>query len=187
MPAPERIIIAALAQSNRVIGQGGKLPWRLPADLARFKQLTLGHPVIFGRKTWQHDLGQRPLPQRHTIVVSSTLPLVDCLADRSPDDASTGDRPSYPFQLSVVRSLDQALALADGAPKLFIAGGASIYSQALAIADTLELTLVDGHYDGDTFFPDYRSLVEHHFDCIAQECHPGYRFETYRRRAIAAP
>ena len=113
MNRPEIIAIAALTEGDRVIGQNDKIPWHIPADLQRFKQLTLGHAIIVGRKTWQFDLEQRPLPGRHTIVVSKTLQ-----GDR---DSETGKPDNY--QLTVANSLDEALAAASNCERIFIIGG----------------------------------------------------------------
>ena len=171
METPEIIAIAALTEGDRVIGQNGKIPWHIPADLQRFKQLTLGHAVIVGRKTWQFDLEKRPLPGRYVIVVSKTL---------------TGDRNSETckpdnYQLTFVNSLEKALAVAADCEKIFIIGGATLYQQALPIADRLELTVVEASYAGDTFFPHYKHLIDTEFQLESTEHHKGYRYETYRR------
>ena len=123
-------IIAAVA-ANGVIGAGLAIPWRLPADLKRFKQLTLGHHLIMGRKTFE-SIG-RPLPGRTTIVVT---------------------RGSYaaPEGVLVARSLPEALSLARG-DELFIAGGAEIYRQTLPLANRAYMTFLDGEFAGDVFFP----------------------------------
>lgn len=168
---PERILIAALAESNRAIGYNGKLPWHIPADLHRFQQLTLGYPIIMGRNTWEHDLERRPLKQRLNIIVSSTLPPSEC--DRPEADPALGIR--------VVPSLSAALAGCAGWSKVFIIGGAALYTTALTWVDRWELTLVDGEFDGDRFFPAYQHLIGSYVQRVAQECHIGYRFETYRR------
>jgi len=131
----EITIIAAMAE-NGVIGRNNALPWSLKADLARFKELTLGSPCIMGRKTWE-SLPKRPLPGRPNIVVST-------LMDNTPG-------------ASVVRSLQEAIrhcgSFAEKYEKVFICGGASIYQEALAFADKIELTLVHGNFEGDVFFP----------------------------------
>jgi len=124
---------------NRVIGAGNALPWRLPADLAHFKALTTGHPVVMGRKTYE-SLG-RPLPNRTNIVMSRD--------------------PSFrPAGCNVVDSVDAALAMASrhadpSNPLVFVMGGADLYRQALPLADRLYPTLVDCEVDGDAWFPDF--------------------------------
>lgn len=178
MKKPEIIIIAAVAESNRVIGKNGKLPWRIPEDSARFKAVTLGHTVIMGRKTWEHDVEQCPLSHRHNIVVS-----------RSSNARSVSNRCAhYPFELTWATSLGDALKQAKTEEqKIFIVGGATLYAEALAIADTLDLTLIDGEFDGDTFFPEYNNLLGTEFTLTQRETHPGYRFDTYRRVRVATP
>jgi dihydrofolate reductase len=126
-------LVAALAR-NRVIGIGNRLPWRLPEDLARFKRLTMGAPVIMGRKT-RESIG-RPLPGRRNIVVT-----------RARDTSWEG--------CVVARSLDAALAAANDAAVAFVIGGAELYAQALPRADRLYLTLIDADYAGDAWFPEF--------------------------------
>jgi len=126
-------LVAALAR-NRVIGVGNRLPWRLPEDLARFKRLTMGAPVIMGRKT-RESIG-RPLPGRRNIVVT-----------RAPEASWEG--------CVVAHSLADALALARDAGEAFVIGGAELYAQALPGADRLYLTLIDADYAGDAWFPEF--------------------------------
>ncbi|MER3433186.1 MAG: dihydrofolate reductase [Leptolyngbya sp. ERB_1_1] len=156
----EIILIAAIAQTNGVIGNRGKLPWSIPEDLQRFRKLTLHHTVIMGRKTWEFDLQKRPLPQRTNVIVSSQL--------------LKSDLPNVEF----VRSLSEALDRPD--EKQFIIGGASIYRQALEFVDRMELTIVEGNYEGDVFFLEWRDC-QHEFELIRSEQRDGYRFETYCR------
>lgn len=156
------IVIAALAEPNRVIGKAGKLPWSIPEDLKRFQQLTLNHTVIMGRKTWEFDLGKRPLKQRSNIVVSKTL-----------SNNIEG--------IQVARSLAQALQVAQSAEQVFIAGGAEIYAQSLQVADRWMLTLIESPYEGDAYFPAYQHLIGTEFELESVDPKDGYRFEQYRR------
>jgi dihydrofolate reductase len=172
MPCPEIVLIAALAAGNRVIGRNGKLPWSLPADLQRFRQLTWGQAVILGRRTWEEDLGQRPLKNRRNIIVSSTLPI-----------SIPGKDDQAESELIVVRSIPEALEQCRNFQKAFLIGGASIYAQTLTLADTWELTLVTGEYEGDTLFPPYHSLIGTEYELVQQVPCLGYRYETYRRRS----
>jgi dihydrofolate reductase len=126
-------LVAALAR-NGVIGAQGRLPWHLPEDLQHFKKLTLGHPVIMGRRTWE-SLG-RPLPGRENIVVS-----------RQRGFAAPG--------ASVAASVQAAIALCAGEPVAFVIGGAELYAAALPLADGLVMTEIDRDYAGDTLFPDW--------------------------------
>ena len=133
-PAAPRVYLVAAVAANGVIGANGRLPWHLPEDLRHFKSLTLGHPVIMGRRTWE-SLG-RALPGRENIVVT-----------RAPGYQAPG--------ASVAASLDAALALCAGEPTAFVIGGGELYAEALAVADGLVLTEIQRDYPGDARFPDY--------------------------------
>lgn len=128
------ISIIAAMDRNRLIGKDNTLPWRLPADLAHFKQVTMGKPIIMGRKTWD-SLG-RPLPGRTNVVV-------------------TRDRDFSAAGCVVVHSMDEALTAADGHEEIMIIGGSSFYEQALPLADRMYLTVIDDAFEGDAWFPDY--------------------------------
>lgn len=134
MSANTRIFLIAAVARNGVIGAHGKLPWHLPEDLQHFKKLTLGHPVVMGRRTWA-SLG-KPLPGRENIVIT-----------RQPGFAAPG--------ASIAASLEAAIALCAGEGLAFVIGGAEIYAAALPLADGLVLTEIDGDYEGDTRFPDW--------------------------------
>ena len=123
-------LIVAIAK-NRVIGHQNKMPWHLPAELQYFKRITMGHPIIMGRKTFQ-SIG-RPLPGRQNIVVS-----------RNTGFTATG--------VEVVHSIDEAIALTAG-EDAFVIGGATLYIEALPRANKLYVTEVDATPEGDTFFP----------------------------------
>lgn len=171
MNAPEIIIIAAIAEANSVIGHLGQLPWHIPEDLQRFRQLTWGHAVIMGRKTWELGLKQCSLPGRHLFIVS-----------RSPASVYISDDTDNTI---AVNSLSKALtAAACDHSKIFIAGGTSIYAQMLQDANTLELTFVAGIFPGDAHFPAYQALLVHQFALTQQIKRSGYRFETYHRKPI---
>jgi dihydrofolate reductase len=126
-------LLAAVAR-NGVIGRDNGLPWHLPDDLKRFKALTLGHPVIMGRRTYE-SIG-KPLPGRTNIVVT-----------RVAGYAAPGCR--------VVHSLEAALAAAAGAGKVFVIGGGEIFALALPLAQRLDMTEIDADVEGDAVFPDY--------------------------------
>ena len=162
MSKPCLTLVAAMAQ-NRAIGIDNKLPWHLPEDLHHFKQLTLGKPVIMGRKT--HESIGRPLPGRRNIVVS-----------RQPGLVLDG--------VEVVSSLAAALAAAEGGDEVCLIGGAQLYAQALALADCLQLTELACEVAGDAFFPAF-SLDE--WQEVRREpglssCGLAYAFVEYRRR-----
>jgi len=129
-----RVHIVAAVASNGIIGARGKLPWHLPQDLQHFKRLTLGHPVIMGRRTWE-SLG-RALPGRENIVVTR--------------------RRGYEAPgAAVASSLDAALALCAGEPIAFVIGGGELYAAALPLAAGLVLTEIHRDFDGDARFPDF--------------------------------
>ena len=125
-------MIAAMAR-NRVIGRDSALPWQIPADLRRFRDLTMGHTIVMGRKTYE-SIGA-PLQGRQSIVVT-----------RQKGYAATG--------CVVVHSLEEALAVAGSADEVFICGGGELYREALPLAERLYLTVVDLEVEGDTFFPE---------------------------------
>lgn len=163
---PEIVIIAAVAEDNRVIGAGNDLPWHIPEDLKRFKRLTEGSPMIMGRRTFEsivHQFGG-PLPDRRLLVVTSK-----------------GEVNGYP-DIEAFTDVDSALQAAAGSDRVFIGGGATIYRQFLERAHRLELTLVEGRYEGDTFFPEYAHLIGPTFEKTAEERHEGFRFVTFERR-----
>ena len=126
------ISLIAAMDRNRLIGAENRLPWHLPADLQHFKALTMGKPIIMGRRTFE-SLG-RPLPGRHNIVV-------------------TRDATYSAEGCTVVYSVDQALAAASRHPEAMVIGGAALYGQLMAHAQRIYLTLVDGEFEGDVFFP----------------------------------
>lgn len=127
-----RIYVVAAVSRNGVIGANGKLPWHLPEDLKHFRKLTLGHPVIMGRRTWD-SLGNA-LPGRENIVVTRS-------ANRDTPGAS------------VAVSVEAAVALCAGEPIAFVIGGAEIYAAALPLASGLVLTEIHQDYEGDARFP----------------------------------
>ncbi|HHP7245962.1 MAG TPA: dihydrofolate reductase [Elainellaceae cyanobacterium] len=170
MSTPKIIIIAAIAEANRVIGDRGTLPWTIPEDLHRFKRLTIGHAVVMGRKTWEFGLNQRSLPNRFNLVVTS-----------SPDEYES-IQPTHP-NLCFVGSIDEALQRAASFQIIYIIGGASIYNQTIELADELDLTIVEGLFSGDAVFPDWQTRVGDRVQLISNEIHSGFRFETYVKTA----
>ena len=162
---PEIVIVAAVAEKNRVIGDGKDLPWHIPEDLRHFKRLTLGHPLVMGRRTFESLLHQfgGPLPGRENVVLTRHPVRVD-----------------HPG-IRVYSSLDEALAAFSDRDQISIGGGATIYEQTLPLADRLELTRVEGDYDGDTFFPPFEHLLGTAFELERREPRDGFRFETWVR------
>jgi dihydrofolate reductase len=150
---------------NGVIGRDNTLPWRLPEDLAHFKAVTLGCPVIMGRKTWDSLPAKfRPLPGRRNIVVT-----------RQPDWAAAGAERA--------ESLQQAIALCGDAPQAWITGGSEIYRQALPLADTVEATVIDEDFEGDAFAPELTDdWSEHTREDHVSATGLRFAFVTYRKR-----
>ena len=140
-----QIVLVAAVGNKRELGRDNGLIWRISSDLKRFKQLTMGHPILMGRKTWE-SIG-RPLPGRTNIILSrnSDFQAEDC---------------------EVVHDWNEAVAAASSvadpdAPTLFVIGGEAIYRLALPYADRLELTLIeDTAADADVFFPDYSAFTQ---------------------------
>jgi dihydrofolate reductase len=163
MPRPVVSLISSVARDGG-IGRGNDLLVRLPGDLPRFKQLTMGAPVVMGRKNWD-SLPRRPLPGRRNIVVT-----------RDPVWHADGAERAA--------SLEEGLALAGDVPRIFVIGGAEIFALALPLADELELTEIDAEFPADTFFP---AWDRSRFALAAHEPHTTadglrYAFATYKRR-----
>ncbi len=160
-------IIAAIA-ANGVIGRDNDLPWRLSADLKRFKALTMGHHLILGRKTF--DSIGRSLPGRTMVVISR-------------------GRPQLPHGVLLADSLGAAIEIAVGSgdSEAFVAGGAQIYALALPLADRLYLTRIEASFEGDPLFPE---LDESNWALSDEEIHPAtenapwqFRFQVWDRSA----
>lgn len=157
-------LIAGVARNN-AIGRDNDLLWRLPADMARFKALTLGHPVIMGRKTWDSIPAKfRPLVQRRNLVLT-----------RQPGWSAEG--------AEVFASLDMALAACADEPVVYVMGGAQIYAQALPLATRLELTEVHADYEADCFFPAWDRSHFAETSRVENHAPDGLRFDfvSYRR------
>ncbi len=160
---PVLSLIAALAR-NRVIGRDNHLPWRLPADLRFFKQITMGKPLLMGRRTWE-SIG-RPLPGRRMIVLS-----------RDSSYHAPGG--------TVVQSLEAGLAVAGAVAEVMVIGGATLYAQTLPLADRLYLTQVETDALGDVWFPewntqDWRLDWDESHSANAEHLWP-YRFQRWER------
>ena len=147
---------------NGVIGKDGVMPWHLPEDLAHFKKVTMGYPVIMGRKTWDSLPPRfRPLPGRANIVITRQ-------AGWHAEGATRAD------------SLAQALSLCGGAPQAWVIGGAQIYAQAKELAHVAEVTEIEADVEGDAFAPDFNEGWKE----VAREHHQSasglaYSFVTY--------
>ena len=157
-------MIVAMAE-DRVIGLDNKMPWHLPGDLKFFKRVTLGKPVIMGRKTYQ-SIG-RPLPGRTNIVL-------------------TRDKNLQIEGVSCVQTVQQALDIVQGAEEVMVIGGATIYEQFLNQANRLYLTFIDLKTQGDTQFPDYQAVanwreIEREMHLADEKNAHNYQFVTLER------
>lgn len=169
MSAPVALI-AAVAR-NGVIGRDGRLPWRIPADMRRFKALTMGKPCVMGRKTWD-SLPRRPLPGRLNIVVT-----------RDPAFAAPG--------AVVIHAVDEALARAraENPDEVMVIGGEAIYAAALPHATHLRITELAADYAGDARFPDFNreEWVETAREGPFSEDGLVYSFVTFERQTPNLP
>jgi dihydrofolate reductase len=167
-------LIAAAGDGNNAIGFKGKIPWHLPADFKRFKELTLGHPVIMGQKTFESM--KKPLPDRTNVIITSD---VDFCADH------------FEVNPHVTHSLDEALEVAQDADEVFIIGGGQIYRLAFLKAQKIYLTKVHGTFEGDVFFPE---VSESEWRLVSSEDHAkddknafDYTFCIYERKSLIRP
>ena len=158
------ITLIAAMSDNRVIGKDNQLIWHFPEDLKHFKHLTSGHHVIMGRKTFE-SVG-KPLPNRTNIIITrqTNYEAEGCL---------------------IAHSIKEALAMVKGDEQPFIVGGAEIYKQALDFANTIELTIIHGKYDGDSYFPEFDLSIwklarGEKKEADAKHIHP-YEFLTYKK------
>ncbi|MEY4749251.1 MAG: hypothetical protein RIQ60_1465 [Pseudomonadota bacterium] len=175
---PRLVLIAAMAR-GRVIGLDNRLPWHLPADLQHFRRVTMGAPVLMGRKTWESLPARfRPLPGRTNVVLTRQ-------SGWSAGAAAPG--------VLVARSVEAALgAVAELAPlpeRVFVIGGAELYAQALALADELVITHLDADFAGDAWFPawsadDFVETARETHQHPASDQAAGYQFAfvTYQRQ-----
>jgi len=162
----KRSLVVAVAR-NGVIGRDNALPWRLPAELAHFKRVTMGHPIVMGRRTYE-SIG-KPLPGRKNIVV-------------------THNRAFEAPGCTVVTSLEEAWRAADGADEVCVIGGTTLFAETLPAADMIHLTEVDAEVEGDTWFPPFdrgewqeREIARHPAD--ERHAYPFRILELTRKRA----
>jgi dihydrofolate reductase len=138
---PPRVVLVAARASNGVIGRGGDIPWKIPADFAHFKRVTVGHPLVLGRTTFE-GIG-RPLPDRQSIVVT-----------RDPGWSHDG--------VLVARSVEEAIEIGAGLDDVVnVGGGAQVYRDAVALATDQILTEVHLSPEGDTHYPEFVELEWH--------------------------
>jgi dihydrofolate reductase len=156
-----RLSLVVAVARNGVIGRDNRLPWRLPDDLAYFKRVTMGHPVVMGRRTWQ-SIG-KPLPGRTNIVVT-----------HDPGFRAPG--------CVVAHSLDEAWQAAGDADEACVIGGTSLFAETLPLADVIHLTEVEADVEGDTYFPgfDRGEWTETEVERHAADARHAYPFRIVR-------
>ncbi len=154
-------LIAAMAE-NRVIGRGNSIPWYIPSDQKRFREITMGHPVIFGRKTF--DAIGRPLPGRKNIVL-------------------TRNRNYRAEGAVIVHDLDAAFAAAADVDEVFVCGGGMVFHETISLAHRIYLSIIRRKYEGDVFFPD---IPPGFVDVKKEEIDntPPYSFVIYERKTM---
>lgn len=153
-----KISLIAAISKNKVIGRDNKIPWHISADFKRFKEITMGHPIIMGRKTFE-SIG-KPLSGRTNIVIT-----------RDENYSSEG--------ITVTHSIEDAIELAkqkEGNDEIFILGGGQIFDQSMSLADKLYLTIVDQEVEGDVYFPDYSGFKKVAFEKAGEENGLKYKF-----------
>lgn len=156
-------LIAAM-DNNRLIGQENNLPWHLPADLAHFKSVTMNKPILMGRKTYE-SIG-RPLPGRQNIVLTRGHAKIE--------------------GVTVVNSVDEAIAAAGDAEEVMVIGGSSIYETVLPMVQRMYLSFIDGEFEGDAWFPEYDEadweVINSKIQLPDERNIYACRFVTYQRK-----
>ncbi len=152
-------LIAAMAE-DRVIGRGNSIPWDIPSDQKRFREITMGHPVILGRKTF--EIIGRPLPGRKNIVLT-----------RNPDYKAK--------DVVIAHGLDAAFVAAADADEVFVCGGGMVFHETISLADRVYLSIIHRKYKGDVFFPD---IPDDFVEVKREEVEntPPYSFVIYERK-----
>lgn len=161
-----KIILIAAAGENNSLGINGDLPWHLPNDFKRFKQLTSGHKIVMGRKTF--ETFPKPLPNREHVVITrdkNYLPKFDC---------------------KLFHSIKEAIDYSSVDAKVFVIGGGEIYKQAMPFGTHIELTRVHGEFQADTYFPE---IDENEWNLVNEEFHPkdekhkyDFTYQTFERK-----
>lgn len=165
-----RISLVVAAARNGVIGRNGTLPWTLPGDLKRFRELTMGKPILMGRRTWE-SLPRKPLPGRDNLVVSRSVP--------------AGERDGARWFGGIGAALDWCRA--QGAAEACVIGGAELFRETLPLADVVHLTRVEQEVDGDTLMPPLGpEWAEAESGPLRTENGLDYRYLDLVRRPVSA-
>lgn len=153
-----KLHLIAAHDDNLVIGNEGKLPWRLPEDLKHFKSVTMGKPILMGRGVF-HEIGFKPLPGRRNVVLSGR---------------------SFP-EVESYTSIEMALKALSDEEIVFVIGGGEVYKQLIHRCIYMYITHVKGAYTGDVFFPEYRDQINKTWKEVERKTHEGFDFIEYER------
>lgn len=153
-----KLHLIAAHDKNLVIGNQGKLPWRLPEDLKHFKETTMGYPILMGRGVFE-EIGEKPLPGRRNVVLSR----------KKWDNVESFSK------------IEHALIALSNEPVVFLIGGGQVYSQMIDLCEKMYITEVHGTYSGDVFFPEYRDQIGKKWIEISREAYPTHTFVEYIR------
>lgn len=164
------ITMIAAAAENNALGKNNELIWHLPDDFKRFKQITTGHHIIMGRKTFESF--PKPLPNRTHVIITRQESYIECVGDNC----------------IVVRSMEEAIAVCPQEKDIFIIGGGEIYELGIKIAHKIELTRVHEHFEADAFFPEIShelwELVEKDFRKNDEKHKHDFTFQTFVRKGL---
>lgn len=166
---PPVITLIAAMDRQRAIGYQGQMPWHLPADLRHFQRLTLGKPVVMGRKTFS-AIG-RPLPKRHNIILTQNPAT---LASVAPE--SHADIPHDLTRVTLARTPEEALSAAGTTAEIMIIGGASLYAQFMPQAQRMHLTRIEGEFPADTWFPAWDPEAWQEVECSQHATDAQHRY-----------
>ncbi len=176
----ELVLIAAVA-ANNVIGKDNKIPWHFKEDIQRFRQLTMGHPILMGRKTFDSLPDRfRPLPGRLNVVLTRNAEYRASTGVVLP--IYTPARKQAVAGVVLYSSLDEALQRLQDNEQVYVIGGEQVYQQAMPLAQRLEITQVHKDYAGDAFFPTINPEEWRRSMSIKSINNDNYSFITYRRR-----
>ena len=163
------ITLIAAMDRQRAIGYQGQMPWHLPADLRHFQRLTLGKPVVMGRKTFS-AIG-RPLPKRHNIILTQNPLTLASIAQEPPANA-----PHTQTQVTIVCTPEEAPSAAGAAAEIMIIGSASLYAQCMPQAQRMHLTQIEGEFPADTWFPAWDTKAWREVACSEHAADAQHRY-----------
>lgn len=154
------LVLIVAHDRNLLIGNKGALPWHIPEDLKHFKRITTGHPILMGRGVFE-EVGCKPLPNRRNVILTS----------KNFDN------------VEVYRTIPEALQALSHEARVFVIGGAQIYSQLINECSYMYVTYIHDEYKGDVFFPEYRNEIGSTWELVAEQNQDNYSFLEYKRKA----